>query len=73
MVKKLKMADLTKNAISETVRERAKQTEIWDHMGNKSHIFIIPQTSFQKTKSEETLLKFSILKTQRLIETARNW
>ena len=27
------MAYLTKNAISETVRERAKQTKMWDHKG----------------------------------------
>ena len=29
------MADLTKNAISETVRDRAKQTKILDHKGKR--------------------------------------
>ena len=32
------MADLTKNAISVTVRDRAKQTKIGDHMGYKIKI-----------------------------------
>ena len=34
------MADLTKNAILVTVRDRAKQTKIWDHKGYKSQITI---------------------------------
>ena len=32
------MAALTKNAISVTVRDRAKRTKIWDHKGCKSQI-----------------------------------
>ena len=32
------MAALTKNAISVPVRDRAKQTKIWDHKGYTSHI-----------------------------------
>ena len=32
------MAALTKNAISVTVRDRAKQTKICDHKGYKSQI-----------------------------------
>ena len=32
------MATLTKNAISVTVRDRAKRTKIWDHKGYKSQI-----------------------------------
>ena len=32
------MADLTKNAISETVRGRAKRPKIWDHKGYKSQM-----------------------------------
>ena len=35
-VKKIKMANLTKNAISETGGYTAKRTKIWDHKGNKS-------------------------------------
>ena len=34
------MAALTKNAISVTVRDRAKRTKIWDHKGYKSQIFL---------------------------------
>ena len=32
------MADLTKNAISVTVRDRAKRTKIWDHNSYKIQI-----------------------------------
>ena len=32
------MAALTKNAISVTVRDRAKLTKIWDHKGYRSQI-----------------------------------
>ena len=32
------MADLTTNAISVTVRDRAKRTKIWDHRGYKIQI-----------------------------------
>ena len=32
------MADLTKNVILETVKFRAKWTEIWDNMGKNSQI-----------------------------------
>ena len=32
------MADLTKNIISEMVRDRAKRTKIWDHQSNKSQL-----------------------------------
>ena len=32
------MAALTKNAISVTVRDRAKRMKIWDHEGYKSQI-----------------------------------
>ena len=32
------MADLTKNAILLTVRDRAKRTKIWNHKGYKSQI-----------------------------------
>ena len=34
------MAALTKNAISVTARNRAKQTKIWDHQDYKSQITI---------------------------------
>ena len=39
------------NAISETLRDGAKRTEIWDHMGKKCQILIIPQTSFSEDKT----------------------
>ena len=39
------MADLTKIAISVTVRDRAKQTQIWDHKGYKSQITNIFENS----------------------------
>ena len=32
------MADLTKNAISVTVRDRVKRTKIWDHKRHESQI-----------------------------------
>ena len=41
------MAALTKNAISVTVRDRAKRTKIWDHKGYLSQITI---TMFRSVK-----------------------
>ena len=35
------MADLTKNATSVTLRDRAKRTKIWDHKGYNSQIINI--------------------------------
>ena len=40
------MAALTKNAISVTVRDRAKRTKIWDHKVYKSQI----TNTFQNSK-----------------------
>ena len=38
-MKNFKMTDLTKNTISETVRDRAKRTKILDHMSEITKIF----------------------------------
>ena len=51
------MAALTKNAISLTLRDRAKQTKIWDHKGyssqnQKTNIF--KNSKFDKTNSKWT-------------------
>ena len=47
------MAALTKNAISETGRDRAKRTKIWDHKGYKSQIrTIFKNSKFYKEKSK---------------------
>ena len=47
------MAALTKNAISVTVRDRAKWTKIWDHKGYKSQITnILKNSKFYKKKSK---------------------
>ena len=47
------MAALTKNAISVPGRDRAKQTEIWDHKGYKSQIRnIYKKSKFYKKKSK---------------------
>ena len=47
------MAALTKNAISVTMRDRAKQTTIWDHKGYKCVITNIFKTSkfYKKNKN----------------------
>ena len=45
------MADVTKNAISVTVRDRAKRTKIWDDKGYKSKIFF-ENSEFYKKKSK---------------------
>ena len=47
------MADLTKNAIFVTGRDRAKRTKIWDHKGYKSQITnIFENSKFYKKKSK---------------------
>ena len=47
------MAALTKNAISVTVRDRAKWTKIWDHKAYKSQITnIFKNLKFYKKKSK---------------------
>ena len=47
------MAALTKNAISVTVRHRAKRTKIWDHKGYSSQIInIFKNSKFYKKKSK---------------------
>ena len=48
------MADLTtKNAISVTVRDRAKRTKIWDHNSYKCQITnIFNNSKFYKKKSK---------------------
>ena len=44
---------MTKNAISVTVRDRAKLTKVWNHNGNKSIITIFFKNSkFHKQKSK---------------------
>ena len=52
-MKKFNMADFKCYLRNGTVRDRAKRTEIWDHMGKKSQILIILKTSFQRLKSED--------------------
>ena len=50
-IKKFKMAALTKNAISVTVRDRAKRIKIWDLKGYKSQITnIVKNSKFYKKK-----------------------
>ena len=47
------MAALTKNAISVTGRDSAKQTQIWDHKGYNSQITnIFKNSKFYKKKSK---------------------
>ena len=47
------MAALTKNAISLTVRDRAKRTKIWDNKGYKSLITnIFKNSNIFKKKSK---------------------
>ena len=47
------MAALTKNAISVTVRDRAKRAKIWDHKGYKSQITnIFKNSKFYKKNSK---------------------
>ena len=47
------MAALTNNAISVTVRDRAKQTKFWDHKGYKSLITnIFNNSKFDKKNSK---------------------
>ena len=47
------MAALTKNAISVTVRDRAKRTKIWDHKGKNSQITnILKNSKFYKKNSK---------------------
>ena len=47
------MAVLTKNAISVTMRNRAKRTKIWDHKGYKNQITnIFKNSKFYKKKSK---------------------
>ena len=49
------MADLTKNAISVTGRDRAKRTQIWDHKCYKSQITnIFKSSKFYKKKFKMT-------------------
>ena len=47
------MAALTKNAISVTVRDIAKQTKIWDHKGYKSLITNIFKNSKFNIKNQK--------------------
>ena len=52
------MADLTKNAISLTLRERAKRTKIWDHKGYKIQITnILKNSKFYKKDFLITMTK----------------
>ena len=47
------MVALTKNAISVTMRDRAKWTKIWDHNGYKSQITnIFINSKFYKKNSK---------------------
>ena len=47
------MSALSKNAISVTVIDRAKQTKIWDHKGNKTQLTnIFKNSKFYKKKSK---------------------
>ena len=47
------MADLTKNPILVTLRDRAKRTKIWDHKGYKCQITnIFKNSNFYKKKSK---------------------
>ena len=59
------MAALTKNAISVTGRDRAKQTKIWDHKGYKSQITNIFKNSklYKKNWKQPKVL---------ILETVRN-
>ena len=51
------MAALTKNAISVTVRDRAKRTKIWDQNGYKRQITnIFKNSKFYKKKIEMAAL-----------------
>ena len=53
------MAALTKNAISVTMRDRAKWTKIWDHKGYKSqitNIFINSKFKMAEKKSKMAAL-----------------
>ena len=61
------MAALTKNAISVTVRDRAKWTKIWDHKGYKSEITNILKNSkfYQKKFKMAALTKNAISVTVR--------
>ena len=55
------MVALTKNAISVTVKDRAKQTKIWDHKGYKSLITnksLITETVRHRAKR----MKFGIIR-----------
>ena len=45
------MAALTKNAISVTVRDRAKRTKIWDHKGYMNQIFLKIQNFIKKNQN----------------------
>ena len=44
------MAALTKNAISVTVRDRAKQTKLWDHKSQITNI--LKNSKFDKKNSK---------------------
>ena len=56
------MANLTKNAISVTLRDRVKLTKIWDHKGYKSEI----RNIFKNSKSPLKFSKMSLRKLQQL-------
>ena len=62
------MADLTKNAISVTVRDRAKQSEIWDHKGFKSEITDI----FENSKYYKKKFKMADLTKNAISVTVRD-
>ena len=62
------MAALTKNAISVTVRDRAKRTKIWDHKGYKS---LLRQIFFKNSEFYNGRLKQKCLSQQQL-EKERN-
>ena len=53
-MKKIKMADLTKNIISVTVRDRVKNAKIWDHKGKRSQIIkIIKNAKFKDVRLDQ--------------------
>ena len=49
------MAALTKNAISVTVRDRAKRTKTWDHKGYKSQIKNVTKLFLVHTQTSSRL------------------
>ena len=65
------MAALTKNAISVTVRDRAKRTKIWDHKGYRRQITNIFKNSKFYKKNQNVRLEQKLLSRKQL-EIERN-